>query len=213
MCIAGSITPRLHTFHVYGSSSRPTYFVPNPTPNEANAAGHRGLLLGHALSSLRPPLLSLSPSCRELSFGAKRDDPSERARVRSLLLVGITWESHSLLGNGKCAPAGRRMEAGCGGWCTSQRGSACWIEGGCCCGGRFRGSCRGRRRSQSVGGASEAVAAAAAVLSSLVFVLLTTKTGRTTASNNKRGGVAHCANSLAVASQFGFGINNIELCC
>ena len=81
MCIAGSITPRLHTFHVYGSSSRPTYFVPNPTPNEANAAGHRGLLLGlHALSSLRPPLLSLSPSCRELSFGAKRDDPSERAR-------------------------------------------------------------------------------------------------------------------------------------
>ena len=79
MCIAGSITPRLHTFHVYGSSSRPTYFVPNPTPNEANAAGHRGLLLGHALSSLSPSSSLISLPFLQRTFLWCQKGRSERA--------------------------------------------------------------------------------------------------------------------------------------
>ena len=61
----GNITPRLHTFNVYGST-RPTYFVSSTTPTPL-ALDSSGTL------SLSSPLLPFLQK-RELSFGAKRDE-------------------------------------------------------------------------------------------------------------------------------------------
>ena len=152
MCIAGSITPRLHTFHVYGSSSRPTYFVPNPTPNEANAAGHRGLLLGlHALSSLSPSSLISLPFLQRTFLWCQKGR-SERARAFArYFLLGSLGSLTLCLGMANARPPG-------GGWKPAAAAGAHLSEA------RPAGS----REAAAAEAASEAAAEAAAAVSQSV---------------------------------------------